>query len=59
MVKVKAREGESLDDLMRRFKKAVSNARILDDCRKHEFFLNKKLRREQKAKLSRIANSKR
>lgn len=58
MVKIIAREGETVDDVLRRFKKAVSNARVMDDCRKHEFFLKKRLRKEQKAKLSRIANRK-
>lgn len=59
MVKVIAREGEDLDSLIRRFKKLVEKAEILQDVRKHEYFLKKSLRRKQKSKLAKIKNIKR
>ncbi len=58
MAKVIAREGEDLDSLIRRFKKAVEKAGILEDVKKHEYFLKKSLRRKQKSKLARIKNLK-
>ena len=58
MAKVIAREGEDLDSLIRRFKKAVQKAEILEDVKKHEYFLKKSLRRKQKSKLARIKNLK-
>ena len=58
MAKVIAREGEDLDSLIRRFKKAVQKVGILEDVKKHEYFLKKSLRRKQKSKLARIKNLK-
>jgi len=47
-----------LDDMLRRFKKQVEVQGILDDCRKHEFFLKKSLRRKEKSKKAKIRNIK-
>ena len=56
MAKVVARSGETLDELLRRFKKQVNNSYILQDYKKHDFFLKKSLRRKEKSKLARIKN---
>jgi small subunit ribosomal protein S21 len=48
MVKVVRHENESDDDLLRRFKHDVGRAKIMDECRKREFFLKKSLKRKQK-----------
>ena len=58
MAKVIAREGEDLDSLIRRFKKLVEKSEILQDVKKHEYFLKKSLRRKQKSKLAKIKNLK-
>lgn len=47
-----------LDDMLRRFKKQVEVQCILDDCKKHEFFLKKSLRRKEKSKKAKIRNIK-
>lgn len=36
---VKARPGENLDSMLRRFKKEVSKSGILQDVRKHEYYV--------------------
>ncbi len=53
MAKVVARENESVDDLLRRFKKQVNNENIIEDCRKHDFFLKKAVKRKEKSKRAR------
>ncbi len=53
MAKVVARENESVDDLLRRFKKQVNNENIIEECRKHDFFLKKALKRKEKSKRAR------
>ena len=58
MAKVIAREGEDLDSLLRRFKKLVQRCEIIEDVRKHEYFLKKSLKRKQKSKLAKIKNLK-
>lgn len=47
-----------LDTLLRRFKKQVEAQGILEDCKKHEFFLKKSLRRKEKSKKAKIRNIK-
>ena len=40
MIKVVLREGETLDDLLRRFKRDVNKSGVLYECRKREFFMS-------------------
>ena len=55
MVKVVLREGETAEDLIRRFKAAVKKSGILQECRKREFFLKKSLARKRKSEEARKA----
>jgi small subunit ribosomal protein S21 len=48
MTQVNARPGESIDSLIRRFKKAVDNAGILADTRKHEYFEKPSIQKKRK-----------
>jgi small subunit ribosomal protein S21 len=43
------RDGETLDDAMKRFKRQVNKAGTIADYRKHDFFLKKGLRRKLKS----------
>lgn len=45
---------ESVDSMLRRFKKQVTNQGIIFDYRKHEFFVNNNTRRKEKSKQARI-----
>ena len=51
--KVKLREGETTDVLLARFKTLVKKSGILAECRKHEFFLKKSLKRKRKSEEAR------
>ena len=51
--KVKLRENETTDALLARFKTAVKKAGILPECRKHEYFLKKSLKRKRKSEEAR------
>ena len=53
MVKVVLREGETSEDLVSRFKTAVTKSGILQECRKREFFLKKSLARKRKSEEAR------
>ena len=53
MVKVVLREGETAEDLARRFKTAVKKSGILQECRRNEFFLKKSLKRKRKSEEAR------
>ena len=53
MVKVVLREGETAEDLARRFKTAVKKSGILQECRRREFFLKKSLKRKRKSEEAR------
>ena len=53
MIKVVLREGETAEDLARRFKTAVKKSGILQECRRHEFFLKKSLARKRKSEEAR------
>lgn len=44
-----------LDSLLRRFKKACSDSKVIEECRKREYFLKKSLKRKEKSKRARIA----
>lgn len=52
-VKVILRENESLDEGLRRFKRAVNKSGILLETRKREFYLKTGLRRKRKSELAR------
>ena len=53
MAKVVARENESVDDLLRRFKRQVNNENIIEEYKKHDYFLKKSLKRKEKSKRAR------
>ena len=53
MPKIIIREGESLDEGVRRFKRQVNKAGIIQECRKREFYLKKGLKRLRKSKEAR------
>ena len=53
MSKTVVKENESLDDALRRFKRDVSRAGILQECRKREFYLSPSEARKEKARESR------
>lgn len=52
-IKTVVHEGENLDSALRRFKRSVSKSGVLLECRKHESYLKKGLRRKQKSELAR------
>ncbi len=52
-VKTVVREGESLDDALRRFKRSVNKSGILMESRKREFYLKTGLRRKMKSEMAR------
>ena len=54
MVKIKVNPELGLNEALIRFKRQVRSANILEDYKKHEFFLNKAEKRRAKQK----ANSK-
>lgn len=47
-----------LDVMLKRFKKQVEAQGILDDCKKHEFFMKKSIKRREKSKRAKIRNIK-
>lgn len=51
--KVVARDGESLDDVFRRFKRNVNKAGVLADYKRHEMYLKKSLKRKMKSQQAR------
>lgn len=53
MPKIVIREGESLDEAVRRFKRQVNKAGIIQECRKREFYLKKNLKRKLKSENAR------
>lgn len=53
MPKVIVRDGESLDDAFRRFKRNVNKSGILADYKRHEAYLKRGLRRKMKAQQAR------
>ena len=52
-VKVVARENETLDDALRRFKRGVNKSGILFEARKREAYLKPGLARKMKSKMAR------
>lgn len=53
MPKTTIRDGETLDDAMKRFKRQVNKAGTIADYRKHDFFLKKGLKRKLKSENAR------
>ena len=52
-IKTVVREGENVDEAIRRFKRGVNKSGILMESRKREFYLKPGLRRKMKSKLAR------
>ena len=50
---VRLRENETSEDLVRRFKSTVKKSGILQEYKKHEFFLKKSLKRKRKSEEAR------
>ena len=46
---VKARPGETVDSLLRRFKKDVLKSEVLKDLRKHEYYISPSEKRRLKS----------
>lgn len=53
MSKVVVREGETLDEALRRFKRQVNKAGTIQECRRRECFLKKSLKRKLKSENAR------
>ena len=53
MPKTVVRENESLDEALRRFKRQVNKAGILQETRKREFYLKRGLKRKLKSEMAR------
>lgn len=53
MSKVVLRDGETLDEALRRFKRQVNKAGTIQECRKREFYLKKGLKRKVKSENAR------
>lgn len=53
MARVQIRENETLDEALRRFKKAVAKSGVIQEAKKKEFYLKKGLKRKQKSELAR------
>lgn len=52
MPKTIIRENETLDDALRRFKRQVNKAGILQETRKREFYLKPGLKRKMKSEMA-------
>ncbi|MCQ2797588.1 MAG: 30S ribosomal protein S21 [Bacilli bacterium] len=52
-IKTVIREGESLDDGLKRWKRSVNKSGVLLECRKREFYLKTGLKRKQKSEMAR------
>ena len=53
MSKVVIREGETLDEALRIFKRQVNKAGTIQECRRRECFLKKSLKRKLKSENAR------
>ena len=58
MPKVTVRENESLDDALRRFKRQVNKAGVIQEAKKREFYLKPGLKRKLKSENARRKNRK-
>ena len=54
MVRVHAKENESIDKLIQRFKSAVKKSNVLLEVKNREYFLKKSLKRQRKDEQSRL-----
>ena len=54
VVRVHAKENESIDKLIQRFKSAVKKSNVLLEVKNREYFLKKSLKRQRKAEQSRL-----
>ena len=52
-IKTVVREGENVDEALRRFKRGVNKSSILLEARKREAYLKPGLKRKMKSKLAR------
>lgn len=50
MATVKRKENESIDSMLRRFKRKVNDEMIIADVKKHEIWLTKSQKRREKRK---------
>ena len=46
---IKARPGETLDSMLRRFKKETLKSEVLKDLKKHEFYMSPSEKRRKKS----------
>lgn len=53
MLKVVVRDGETVDEALRRFKRNVNKAGTIQECKKRQFYLKKGLARLEKSKNAR------
>lgn len=58
MPKTIVREGETLDEALRRFKRQVNKAGTIQETRKREFYLKPGLKRKLKSEQARRKNRK-
>jgi small subunit ribosomal protein S21 len=58
MPKTIVREGETLDEALRRFKRQVNKAGTIQEARKREFYLKPGLKRKLKSENARRKNRK-
>lgn len=58
MPKTLVREGETLDEALRRFKRQVNKAGTIQEARKREFYLKPGLKRKLKSENARRKNRK-
>ncbi|HHT66664.1 MAG TPA: 30S ribosomal protein S21 [Erysipelotrichaceae bacterium] len=58
MPKTSVRDNETLDDALRRFKRQVNKAGVIQEVRKREYFLKKSLKRKAKSENARRKNRK-
>ena len=54
MIKVTARENESFDNLLQRFKRAVKKSNVLVELKNKEYCLKKSLKRKRKSEQSKL-----
>ena len=58
MAEIKVREGESIENALRRFKRKVQQEDIIKDIKKHSFYLKPGDKRRAKQALARKRNRK-
>ncbi|MPW27090.1 30S ribosomal protein S21 [Alkalibaculum sp. M08DMB] len=58
MSEVKIKDGESLENALRRFKKKTANAGVMSEVRKREHYEKPSVKRKKKSEAARKRNSK-